>query len=501
MLLPTSPRKVARTTTCIVPTLEEIQTQLTAFDLFRVLADEPHSFFLDSGVDAPSPTKRGFRYAELGRYSFVGSQPFLIFRSKGTNLQLDWGDQIEQRSGNPFDVLREILNQFQSLPLPGSLPFIGGVGYLGYPLRCFVEELPTTTHDDLNLPDCYFAFYSTVVAFDHLSNRVYLCQSNASGSVSNRYQQQVDRLRSILLSKNHFSQLCSEAFGFQVSHLTKSPIKSNFSKLDYLSTVQRAKAYIAAGDIYQVNLSQRLSISNDLPPPELYTRLRQFSPVPYGAYLHCGDFHVLGASPERFLHFSPSSRTVETRPIKGTRPRGLTPELDRKLAAELLHSEKDLAELLMIVDLERNDLGRVCEIASIHVPERVVLESYSNIHHLVATIRGTLRRDADRIDLLKSCFPGGSITGAPKIRAMELIDELEPINRGIYTGAIGYFGFDGAMDFNIAIRTCILKERCAYFHVGGGIVADSEPEAEYQETLDKASSWIAALETNIKHNA
>ena len=473
---------------------------MTAFDLFRLLADEPHSFFLDSGMDVPSPAKRGFRYAEFGRYSFVGSQPFLIFRSKGTNLQLDWGDRIEQRSGNPFDALREILNRFQSQPLPADLPFIGGVGYFGYPLRCFIEELPSTTHDDLKLPDCYFAFYDTVVAFDHLSNTVYLCRSDTGESYADRHQQQVERLRSILQSETHCSQHRSEVLRFNFSDFTKYPIRSNFSKTDYLSTVQRAKAYIASGDIYQVNLSQRLSTSTDLPPAELYACLRQLSPVPYGAYLHCGDFHILSASPERFLHFSPSCRTVETRPIKGTRPRGLTPELDRKLATELLHSEKDLAELLMIVDLERNDLGRVCEIASIHVPERVALESYSNIHHLVATIRGTLRSDADRIDLLKSCFPGGSITGAPKIRAMELIDELEPINRGIYTGAIGYLGFDGTMDLNIAIRTCILKEGRAYFHVGGGIVADSEPEAEYQETLDKASSWMAVLEGDMKHD-
>ena len=457
---------------------------MTAFDLFRLLADEPYSFFLDSGMDAP----------RLGRYSFVGSQPFLIFRSKGTSLQLDWRDRVEQRSGNPFDALREILNRFQSLPLPADLPFIGGVGYLGYPLRCFIEELPTTTHDDLKLPDCYFAFYDAIVAFDHLSNQVYLCRSDVGESYANRHQQQVQKLRSILQSETHCSQHRCGVFRCDFSHFTKYPIRSNFSKTDYLSTVQRAKAYIASGDIYQVNLSQRLSTSTDLPPAELYARLRQLSPVPYGAYLHCSDFHVLSASPERFLHFSPSSRTVETRPIKGTRPRGLTPELDRKLAVELLHSEKDLAELLMIVDLERNDLGRVCEIASIHVPERIALESYSNIHHLVGTIKGTLRRDADRIDLLKSCFPGGSITGAPKIRAMELIDELESTNRGVYTGAIGYFGFDGTMDLNIAIRTCILKEGCAYFHVGGGIVADSEPEAEYQETLDKASSWMAVLD-------
>ena len=473
---------------------------MTAFDLFRLLADEPHSFFLDSGMDASSPVKRGFRYAELGRYSFIGSHPFLIFRSKGANLQFNWRDRVEQRSGNPFDALREILNQFQSQPLPGDLPFIGGVGYLGYPLRCFIEELPAAAHDGLKLPDCYFAFYDAIVAFDHLTNRVYLCRSDAGDSYANRHQQQVEKLSSILQFENHHPQLPPETFKSHAPHFTKAPIRSNFSRVDYLSTVQRAKEYIASGDIYQVNLSQRLSTLSNLPPPELYTSLRQLSPVPYGAYLHCSDFHILSASPERFLHFSPSCRTVETRPIKGTRPRGLTPELDRKLAAELLHSEKDLAELLMIVDLERNDLGRICEIASVRVPERVALESYSNIHHLVATVRGTLRRDADRIDLLQSCFPGGSITGAPKIRAMELIDELEPTNRGVYTGAIGYFGFDGTMDFNIAIRTCILKEGRAYFHVGGGIVADSDPEAEYQETLDKASSWMAALETSTKHN-
>ena len=436
----------------------------------------------------------------LGRYSFIGSHPFLIFRSKGTNLQLDWRDRVEQRSRDPFDALREILNRLQSAPLPGDLPFIGGVGYLGYPLRCFIEELPATAYDDLKLPDCYFAFYDAVVAFDHLSNQVYLCRSDTGENSANRHQQQVEKLRSILQSENCRSQLHSETFRSHAAHFTKSPIRSNFSKADYLSTVQRAKEYIASGDIYQVNLSQRLSTLSNLPPPELYASLRQLSPVPYGAYLHCGDFHILSASPERFLHFSPSSRAVETRPIKGTRPRGLTPELDRKLAAELLHSEKDLAELLMIVDLERNDFGRICEIASIHVPERVALESYSNIHHLVATVRGTLRRDADRIDLLRSCFPGGSITGAPKIRAMELIDELEPTDRGVYTGAIGYFGFDGTMDLNIAIRTCILREGRAYFHVGGGIVADSEPEAEYQETLDKASSWMAVLEGDMKHD-
>ena len=316
-----------------------------------------------------------------------------------------------------------------------------------------------------------------------------------------RHHQKVEKLRSILQSENCTAHNIVGKNSGSIFHISRNiRFGPTFPKQTISPPCSaRRRTSLQATSIRQIcrNGYQPPPI---LPPAELYARLRQLSPVPYGAYLHCGDFHILSASPERFLHFSPSSRTVETRPIKGTRPRGLTPELDRKLAAELLHSEKDLAELLMIVDLERNDLGRVCDIASIHVPERVALESYSNIHHLVATVRGTLRRDADRIDLLKSCFPGGSITGAPKIRAMELIDELEPTDRGVYTGAIGYFGFDGTMDLNIAIRTCILKEGRAYFHVGGGIVADSEPEAEYQETLDKASSWLAVLEGDMKHD-
>lgn len=440
-----------------------------------------------------------------GRYSFIGSHPFLIFRSKGRLLQLDWGDWVERKSGNPFDMLREILERFQSPAPPEYLPFAGGgIGYLGYPLRHFIEELPSTTCNGLDLPDCYFAFYDAVVAFDHLSNQVYLCQSHFQEIAAARSQKQAKRLRALLQSTDCDSQFRSGTpgatsrldFTHHASRITKSSIHSNFTKADYLSTVEQAKAYIAAGDIYQINLSQRLSTAVNLLPAELYACLRQFSPAPFSAYLHCGDFDILSVSPERFLRFTPDSRTVETQPIKGTRPRGWTPEIDRKLATELLHSEKDRAELLMIVDLERNDLGRVCEIASIRVPELIALESYSNVHHLVATVTGRLRTDRDRFDLLQSCFPGGSITGVPKIRAMALIDALEPTNRGVYTGAIGYLGFDGGMDLNIAIRTCVVKNGVAYFHAGGGIVADSDPVAEYQETLDKAKGWLATL--NVK---
>jgi para-aminobenzoate synthetase component 1 len=273
----------------------------------------------------------------------------------------------------------------------------------------------------------------------------------------------------------------------------------NFTKDAYIKTIKRAKQYIAAGDIYQVNLSQRFTADLNIHPYDLYTRLRTRNPAPFAAYLNFDDVAIVSSSPERFLQFFADTRMVYTRPIKGTRPRGATPEEDAKLADELVNSEKDRAELIMIVDLERNDLGRVCEIGSVHVPELIVLEKYPTVYHLVSTVAGKLPKEKDRIDLLKATFPGGSITGAPKIRSMEIIDELEPTKRSVYTGAIGYLSFTGNMDLNIVIRTFIcptLKRGVngkAYFQVGGGIVADSDPEKEYQETLDKARALFDAL--------
>jgi aminodeoxychorismate synthase component I len=249
--------------------------------------------------------------------------------------------------------------------------------------------------------------------------------------------------------------------------------------------------YIAAGDIYQVNLSQRFSAPYGGEAMALYERLRRQSPAPFAAYLDLGEAVVLSASPERFLRVA--GRELETRPIKGTRPRGGTPEEDRRLAAELLASPKDRAELVMIVDLERNDLGRVSEYGSVHVPELVRLEAHPTVFHLVATVRGRLRPELSAVDALRACFPGGSITGAPKIRAMQIIEELEPTHRGFYTGAIGYLGWDGCADLNIAIRTIVLIDRHAHFQVGGGIVADSDPCAEYEETLHKGRALMRAL--------
>jgi aminodeoxychorismate synthase component I len=280
------------------------------------------------------------------------------------------------------------------------------------------------------------------------------------------------------------------------SIITRTPAHRNtvapsVTRSDYEAAVRAVLEYIAAGDCYQVNLSQRFSTALPCSPWELYERLRAVSPAPYAAFLDCGDHQVLSSSPELLL--SASGGQVETRPIKGTRPRGRSPEEDVANAAELLRSEKDRAELLMIVDLERNDLGRVCEFGSVHVPALYQLESFANVHHLVATVRGTLRSGTSPLECLRAAFPGGSITGAPKIRAMEIIEELEPFRRGVYTGAMGWVDAHGNAEWNVAIRTLLTHRGNAYFHVGGGIVADSSPTAEYEETLTKAAGMLRAL--------
>ena len=274
---------------------------------------------------------------------------------------------------------------------------------------------------------------------------------------------------------------------------TADPPPSNFTRDAYEAAVTRALDYIAAGDIYQVNLSQRFKVPLSGDTFDAYLCLRQDNPAPFAAFLRLPEADILSASPERFLRLDPLSRRIETRPIKGTRPRGRTPSEDAALAAELLASEKDRAENVMIVDLERNDLGRVAEVGSVRVTELAALETFPGVFHLTSQIVASLREDRDAVDLLLATFPGGSITGAPKIRAMEIIDELEPTARGVYTGAIGYFGFDGSLDLNIAIRTAVVRDGVAHFQAGGGIVADSVPALEYEETLHKASAIRRAL--------
>ncbi len=461
--------------------VEEISSPLSPVEAFELLRGEEHSFFLDSGMNLYS----------LGRYSFMGSKPFLIFKSKGNHIEVIEAGDRKLHTGNPFYLLRDILSHYRVDCPPELPPFLGGaVGYFGYDLCHFIERLPSRSVDDLSLPDCYLAFYDAVLIFDRLKNKIYISSCGFEEDGGKHLKELKSKLLSGRCDQAPYSPTSGDGPG-SASRQKMVSTASNFTKEGYLNAVRRAKDYIGKGDIYQVNLSQRFSADFSTPPYELYKRLRSINPAPFASFLNFDGVAIVGASPERFLRLRGGK--VETRPMKGTRPRGKSLEEDSKLREELLQSEKDKAELVMIVDLERNDLGKVCEYGSVQVTESRTLEPYATVFQTTATIEGRLREGKDSVDLLKATFPGGSITGAPKVRAMEIIDELEPTKRGIYTGSIGYLSFSGALDLNIVIRTFILKDGRAYFQVGGGIVADSCPEAEYKETLDKAKALFLAV--------
>jgi para-aminobenzoate synthetase component 1 len=465
------------------PLVEELKTPLEAPRCFELIKERPHSFFLDSGMDP----------AKLGRYSFMGADPFLVLKSRGQKIDLSYSDGRQEKvKGNPFDVLSGLLERYRLETGPAPVPFSGGaVGYFSYDLCHFIERLPGTAVDDLKLPECYLAFYDTIIAFDHQQNRTYIVSCGFAeedeAARKRRAWARLDELKTLILSgkPNGVASAGTAPAGSEIA------LKANFSHQRYLEAVAAAREYILAGDIFQVNISQRFEAELAAPPYELYRQLRLVNPAPFAAYLGFDEVAVVSASPERFLRLSGDQ--VQTRPIKGTRRRGDTQAEDAALANELLSSVKDRAENVMIVDLERNDLGRICRYGSVKVTELAVLENYHTVFHLTSTVEGRLSPGKGAIALLQATFPGGSITGAPKVRAMEIIDELEPTRRSVYTGSIGYLGFNGDMDLNIVIRTVLVKDGKAYFQVGGGIVYDSEPEAEYQETLDKARALIQAL--------
>jgi para-aminobenzoate synthetase component 1 len=366
------------------------------------------------------------------------------------------------------------------------------VGYLSYDLGHFIEKLPSTAVDDLQLPECYLAFYDAVIAFDHLEGRAYVAATGFPDNGSARHARAKIRLEELRRTLAEAPRL-EDHEDAHFDQPVESPIglRSNFTHEGYVEAVEAVREYIRAGDIFQANISQRFEADMPLPPYDLYRRLRRINPAPFASYLNFDGVTVVSASPERFLRVR--GDLVETRPVKGTRPRGRDPASDEALARELVRSIKDQAEHVMIVDLERNDLGRVCRYGTVKVSELAALEKYATVFHLTSTIEGRLRPGKGIIDLLKATFPGGSITGAPKVRAMEIIDELEPTRRSVYTGSIGYLGFDGGLDLNIVIRTILVKEGRAYFQVGGAVVYDSDPEGEYIETLDKAKALIHAL--------
>ncbi|MBA7504354.1 Aminodeoxychorismate synthase component 1 [subsurface metagenome] len=467
------------------PLIEEVDTELSPVDAFELLFEGQHfSFFLDSGMDP----------GKLGRYSFVGSSPFLALSSRGSEITLTRGTEKSSLRGNPFDVLNNFLGVYHLDSSSPQVPFLGGaVGYFSYDLCHFIERLPGTAVDDLQLPECYFGFYDLVVAFDNLQGKAYIIstgfpelrESERMERASQRLKEVKEKLADVSASGRKAPLLPISSTMGQVT------LAGGFTHQEYAAAVEKARQYIIAGDIFEVNLSQRFEAELSTTPYELYRRLRQINPAPFACYLGFDEVSVVSASPERFLRVR--GDWVETRPIKGTRPRGKTPEEDEALANELVSSVKDRAENIMIVDLERNDLGRVCRFGTIKVTELAILEVFPTVFHLTSTVEGNLREGKNGIDLLKATFPGGSITGAPKVRAIEIIDELEPTRRSVYTGNIGYLSFNGDLDLNIAIRTFLVKGSKAYFQVGGAVVYDSDPEAEYQETLDKARALINAL--------
>ncbi len=409
--------------------------------LFEFLKDRPFSFFLDSGMD----------HGRLGRYSLLGSDPFLVFRSKGDRVAILQDGAWSEFQANPFDALQELHTRYRSPSDPAVPVTAGAFGYLAYDLGWQLERLPHQTEDDLNLPDCYLGFYDRLVIFDHLENTAVFTSTGlpeTGPAAEVRAGQRLAELEA-LLEQASGSPPAQEVDLPRTEEHTAGirrgdfPISGHFDRAGYRRAVQQCKDYIAAGDIFQVNMTQRFSCPISGSPWELYRKLRRINPAPFAAYLSYPELTVASASPERFLQLR--QRQVETRPIKGTRRRGHDPQEDLQLRQELLNSDKDRAELVMIIDLERNDIGRVCHTGSVHVPELIRLEEYPTVFHLVSTVRGTLAEGKDVSDLLKATFPGGSITGAPKIRAMEIIEELEPVKRGVYTGSIGYPGLRRAL--------------------------------------------------------
>lgn len=451
--------------------------------VFQRLKALPYPFLLDTGMLVEG----------LGHHSFAGADPFLVLKTRGREVSLQEGGKHAVYAGDPMVELKGLLARYAMPTGHGLFPFNGGaVGYFSYDLGRMFEKIPARAADDLKTPDLCLGFYDVLVAVDVRTGETTVISTGLperGTAALERAQARLEYIAGLLNEEPGTSHCRYNRQGGDGGQ--KAGLVSNFSPDGYRDVVRRAVEYIYAGDIFQVNLSQRFCTPQTVDAWELYTRLRKINPAPFAAFLSYEDLEIISASPERFLKVE--GGRVETRPIKGTRPRGRTPEEDGRMRTELLESEKDRAELMMIVDLERNDLGRVCEIGSVRVPDLYRLEEYATVFHLVSTVEGKLPPGKDVTDLLAASFPGGSITGAPKIRAMEIIEEMEPVRRGVYTGSIGYIGFDGRADLNIVIRTILAAKGSFYFQVGGGITADSDPHREYMETLDKARALVRAL--------
>jgi para-aminobenzoate synthetase component 1 len=448
--------------------LQEIPYRADSTLLFEVLTDRAWPVFLDSGRP----------YSEQARYDILTADPHALLLTRGQRTEIRTAAGSRFSLADPFALLQEELGPIR--PSVDGLPFCGGAaGYFGYDLGRRIERIPSLAEDAEQIPEMAVGIYDWAVVVDHHAKRSCLVAGDTR------------QLRETL-------GLLSAAWGERRIQRRRSPFRvltpvcSNLSHGDYLTAIARIKHYLREGDCYQVNFSQRFAAATEGDPWQAYQALRQLNPAPFAAYLSSPYCQVMCSSPERFLQVR--GGLVETKPIKGTCPRGRNPVEDFMLADMLRASVKDRAENLMIVDLLRNDLGRVCALGTIEVPHLFALESFARVHHLVSTVRGRLAAGRTPLDLLRACFPGGSVTGAPKVRAMEVIEELEPHRRGVYCGSIGYLGFDGAMDTNIAIRTLVHSHGLTRLWAGGGIVADSDPDSEYRETYHKAAPLLELLD-------
>jgi para-aminobenzoate synthetase component 1 len=472
------------------PILEDLPGSFDPIEGLRRVRHRRHPVLLLSGL-AGHPG---------ARFSILAWDPALVVAIRGGEARLiregNGRRTVETRPArDPFDLLKALAPAGALQRAAPGLPFSGGaIGYLGFGLRRAIERLPPGPPDPLGQPDAWFGLYDRAAVYDHLERRAVLV---ATGLGAENERQRVERAAAALADlRGSLSRTVRAPAGPRVpGPAARRRAFSRTGRKDYLRTIERALDYIAAGDIYQVNLSHRIECPFEGDPLALFQDVAVRNPAPFAAYIDAGDFQIVSASPERLV--SIVGDRARSSPIKGTRPRGGTAEQDERLARELLSSPKDRAENVMIADLVRNDLGRVCEPGSIRAEPLCALESFATVHHLVTTVSGRLRPDADRIDLVRALFPGGSMTGAPKVRAMEIIDELEGEERGIYSGAIGYLSLDGGMDLNVVIRTLVCSRGTAHVRVGGAIVADSDPEREHAETLDKARALLEALNADL----
>ncbi|MBI4525871.1 MAG: anthranilate synthase component I [Deltaproteobacteria bacterium] len=470
----------------LIPVYQEILMDMeTPLSFFQRMEKNRYAFLLES-------VEGSERWA---RYSFLGTRPYLVFKSRGSRVEIIAPGKKERLTAeNPLQILEQLLKEYRPVTVPGIPPFFGGaLGYVAYDAVERFHNIPSHAKDRFKLPEIFFIFVQTLVAFDNLKHTIKVIDNvrlDGKQDIGAAYTQAIHRIRDLV------SSLQKKAAGIEPRDLTEGKqerkIRANLTPESFRAAVRKAKNYIKAGDIIQVVLCQRLETRTRAKPFEIYRALRFINPSPYMFYLELEDLRVIGSSPETMVRLS--GDTIELRPIAGTRRRGSTPEEEKELEADLLSDPKERAEHIMLVDLGRNDVGRVAEVGSVDVNELMAIERYSHVIHLVSNIRGRMVPGKTPFDLFVSAFPAGTVSGAPKIRAMEIISELEPERRGLYAGAIGYFSFNGNLDTCIVIRTILMRGKNAFIHAGAGIVADSDPENEYQETLNKARAMLKAIE-------